>query len=403
MFGWLKGIAQGAREFLGVRFNLYLVLALLVLGALVYFSVPQQAVDTGESSGLNLTVHFFFLPTCPHCHEQRPIIEELQAEYHEVHFAYHDISLPDELMFFTQLGQEKGFQTGGVPVTVVGNLSFIGFHPKGELEAALNSCIQQCAVQQQSNNTGIDLSRYELPFIGKANLREYSLPVLAAVLGLIDGFNPCAMWVLVYMIAVIAELKDKRRIWLIVGSFLFASGALYFLFMTAWLNAFLLIGYMRPVTIIVGIVALGGGILSVKEYIESKGRVECKVGDVESKKSTMKRINDLAGAPLTIATVLGVIALAFVVNSIEFVCSAAIPAVFTQVLSLSHLSALEYYGYILLYDFFFMFDDLIIFSMAAFAISGGMGEKYASISKVLGGLILVLLGVMLLFAPHLLG
>ena len=69
---------------------------------------------------------------------------------------------------------------------------------------------------------------------------------------------------------------------------------------------------------------------------------------------------------------------------------------------MSSLSAIEHYGYILLYDLFFMLDDLVIFGMAAFAVSGGMGEKYASFSKIAGGVILLFLGLMLLFAPNLL-
>ncbi|MDD5317456.1 MAG: thioredoxin family protein [Candidatus ainarchaeum sp.] len=395
----IKGAVNSVRGFLGDKFNLGLVVALLVLGAAVYFSQPS---GVQEGTGANVSVHFFYLPTCPHCHEERPIIDELQAEYPQVFFGFHDVSKQDEMMFFVKTAQEHGFEPSAVPVTLIGNKSFQGVHPKAELEAQLQSCVDACRNQNATAEVKPDVTKFGLPFLGETNLTAFSLPVLAVVLGLIDGFNPCAMWVLVYLIAVIAELNDKRRVWLIVGSFLFASGALYFLFMTAWLNAFLLLGYIRLVTTIIGLVALGGGILSVKDYVESRGKVACKVVDAESKKATMGRINELAGAPLTWATILGVVALAFAVNSVEFVCSAAIPAVFTQVLAMSSLSAIEHYGYILLYDFFFMFDDMIIFGMAAFAVSGGMGEKYASFSKIAGGIILLFLGLMLLFAPNLL-
>jgi hypothetical protein len=177
---------------------------------------------------------------------------------------------------------------------------------------------------------------------------------------------------------------------------------LYFLFMTAWLNAFLLLGYMRAVTVLIGIVALGGGILSIKEYITTKGELVCKVGDAGSKRGMITRLEEIVASPLTIPTLAAIVALAFVVNSVEFVCSSAIPAVFTQVLALSNISSLEHYGYIALYDFFFMLDDLIVFGLAAFAISGGVGEKYAKYCKIIGGAILFLLGVMLLFAPQML-
>ena len=197
-------------------------------------------------------------------------------------------------------------------------------------------------------------------------------------------------------------MRDRKRIWLIVGSFVFASGVLYFLFMTAWLNAFLLIGYFRPVTIVIGLVALGGGILHIKEFIETRGAIVCEVGDEESRKKTMSRMERVVFSPLTLGTVAGIIALAFVVNSIEFVCSAAIPAVFTHILSLSNLPTFQYYGYIALYVFFFMLDDLIIFGAAAFAMSSNLGDRYLKYSRPVGGTIMIILGALLLFAPNLL-
>jgi cytochrome c biogenesis protein CcdA len=226
--------------------------------------------------------------------------------------------------------------------------------------------------------------------------------MLAIVLGLIDGFNPCAMWVLIYLIAVLAEVNDRKKTWLIVGSFLLASGTLYFLFMTAWLNVFILVGYLKPIMVAIGLVALGGGLLNLKDGLETKKEIGCKVEGEEDKEKTISKINKIIAQPISIAIILAIIALAFAVNSVEFVCSSAIPAVFTQVLALSNLSGLSYYGYILLYDIFFMLDDIIIFSLAAFAVNTGFMHKYARYSKIIGGIILIALGILLLFAPGLL-
>ena len=204
------------------------------------------------------------------------------------------------------------------------------------------------------------------------------------------------MWVLVYLISVVATLRDRKRIWLIFGSFVLASGILYFLFMTAWLNAFLLIGYVKGVTLVVGLVALGGGTLQVREVIKTKGAVVCEVTDEESRTKTMTKVQKIVSSPLTWGILGGIIALAFTVNAVEFVCSAAIPAVFTQVLSLSNLSTFQYYGYILLYDVFFMLDDTIVFGTAAFALTSRLGDRYAKYSRPVGATILIILGVLLL-------
>ena len=235
----------------------------------------------------------------------------------------------------------------------------------------------------------------DLPVFGHIDLLNTSLPVLAVILGLVDGFNPCAMWVLVFMITVIVDLKCRKKIWTIVGSFLFASGVLYYLFMTAWLNAFLFIGYIYWLTLLIGVGALYAGIMSVHQFLTNK--VECDVGDLQSRNKTKNKIKELAAAPLTIATFLGIVALAFTVNAIEFVCSAALPAIYTNILSLAGLSVLQYYLYILLYVLFFMLDDIVIFSMAALTVDRFVGDKYVKYCKLIGGAILITLGIMMIF------
>jgi hypothetical protein len=166
--------------------------------------------------------------------------------------------------------------------------------------------------------------------------------------------------------------------------------------MTAWLNVFLLIGYVRPVTVVIGLVALGGGIWQVKGVIETKGAIVCEVTDEESRKKTMTRIQEIVSSPITLGTIAGIVVLAFAVNSIEFVCSAAVPAVFTRVLSLASLTTFQYYGYILLYVLFFMLDDLVIFGAAAFAATSSLGDRYAKYTRPVGATILIILGLLLL-------
>lgn len=242
----------------------------------------------------------------------------------------------------------------------------------------------------------------DIPLLGEIDARDFSLPALAVILGLVDGFNPCAMWVLLYLISLVLSLKDRKRIWLLVGSFVLASGILYFLFMTAWLNAFLIMGYVRPLTLIIGFFALWVGVVDIYESIRHKGKAVCEVGDSESKSRTMEKIRKVVLAPISFGGLLAIISLAFVVNSIEFLCSAAVPAVYIYILSITPLHTVQYYLYILLYDFFFMLDDLIIFSTAAFAATSSMGEKYAAYAKPVSGVIMLAVGIVMIFFPDLL-
>ncbi len=381
-------------------FKRYLVISLIILGIILLFTGQKSAMSI---PGEGLEVHFFYVSGCSPCEEQKPFNEELANTY-SIDFIYHDAGEPEGSALLTQMLAGVGVKgEPRFPVTIFGGQAFLGWKSVEttgkEIEKTLQECLAGICPEPGSKEPEDEAT---LPIVGKIRLSDYSLPGLAIILGLVDGFNPCAMWVLAYLISLIMTLKDKRRIWLLIGSFVFASGVLYFLFMTAWLNAFLLIGYYKPVTIVIGLAALGAGTLNIREFIRTKGAIVCEVGDEESRKKTMRRMEKVVFSPLTLATVAGIIALAFAVNLIEFVCSAAIPATFTRVLSLSHLSTFQYYAYILLYDLFFMLDDLIIFGSAALAMTSTLGDRYARYCRPFGGTILLILGVLLLFAPHLL-
>jgi len=375
------------------RFKRYLIISLIILGIVIGFT-SQGTSSTGEG----FEVDFFYLPGCSHCDEQRPFNEKLANTYPQIQIIEHDATTPAGSALLSEKLEEMGIQDEpDFPITIFENQVFSGWESEETTGRAIEEALQQCLAGNCPPPAGEKpKDTIVLPLIGEIVLADYSLPALTVILGLVDSFNPCAMWVLVYLISIIATLRDRKRIWLIVGSFVLASGILYFLFMTAWLNAFLFIGYVKPVTIVIGLVALGGGILQIREVVETKGAIVCKVTDEESRKKTMTRIQKIVSSPITLGTIAGIVALAFAVNSIEFVCSAAIPAVFTRVLSLASLTTFQYYNYILLYVFFFMLDDLVIFGTAAFALTSNLGDRYAKYSRPVGATILIILGLLLL-------
>jgi len=374
------------------RFKRYLIISLIIVGIVIAFT------NQGTSSiGEGYRVYFFYLPGCSHCESQEPFNEKLQSEFPSINITRVDASTPEGSALLSEMLQERGIEEEpGFPVTIFGNQVF-AWESEETTGKQIEKALQQCLAGDCPPPTSGETKRkINLPFIGEIVLSDYSLPGLAIILGLVDGFNPCAMWVLVYLISIVATLRDRKRIWLIVGSFVLASGILYYLFMTVWLNAFLLIGYVKPVTVVIGLVALGGGALQIREVIKTKGAIVCEVTSEESRKKTMTKVQRIVSSPLTWGILAGIIALAFTVNAVEFVCSAAIPAVFTQVLSLASLTTVQHYSYILLYVVFFMLDDLVIFGTAAFALTSSLGDRYAKYSRPIGATILIILGLLLL-------
>ncbi|MFO1463276.1 MAG: glutaredoxin family protein [bacterium] len=384
---------------------LFLCLAALYAGLLLWGNG-----QTARPSLEKVEVHYFFHPQCPHCHAQAGFNQKLKERYPALRWVEHDLSRPGEAAIFWEMASRFGVnrEAAGIPATFFGDFHFIGYEGAEttgkEIESALagyGAGQEEKILPSQGAGRATD-SAVQVPFLGRVDLRNYSLGTPAVLLGLIDGFNPCAMWVLVYLISLLATLQEKSKVWLLAGSFVFASGVLYFLFLSAWLNAFLVLGYLRPLTLLVGVFALGMGVINLREFFLSRGAPVCEVGDLESRNRTKGRVERIVVSPLNLAAVLGIVALAFVVNSIEFVCSAGIPAVFTHLLALTPLSPLRHYGYLLLYDFFFMLDDLVIFGMAAFAVQSRWGERYSRWGRLVGGAILLVLGILLALFPHLL-
>lgn len=229
-----------------------------------------------------------------------------------------------------------------------------------------------------------------------------SLFFASMIIGLLDGFNPCAMWVLIYLISLANSIGDRRKMFTIIGLFVVTEAVMYFIVLAGWLNMFMFIGISKWILYVVGAFAIYTGVSSCYSYYKSGGVAECEVGDLKSKKRTMKKIDYIIHSPITIASLGAVIALAVVVNAIEFVCSAGLPAIFSQMLAIANVSVVEKYFYIFIYDLFFMIDDFIVFGLAAWALSSDWMGKYSGFSKLVGGIIMFGIGIMLLFFPNVL-
>lgn len=386
-------------------FKKYLIFFLLLLGLVIYSGehYKEKSADTELKQ-----ISFFFHPLCPHCQKQIKFNSYLKIKYPELKWAEYDISIPENTKLFTEFIERSGqIQHRGVPRTYIGPYEIFGFNTEETTGIALEKAIQAYIkndpfIFEEYNQKLYNHKTIELPVLGQIKYDEYSLFSLAVILGLVDGFNPCAMWVLVYLISIILTLKDRKKIWFLVGTFIVASGSLYFLFMTAWLNVFLFLGYIRILTLVIGLIAIGVGITNIREFIQTNGKFFCETGNATSKKKTMSKIDKIVQSPLTTFTIFSIIVLAFIVNSIEFACSAALPAIFTHTLALSNLPTIQHYSYILLYDFFFMLDDLIIFSLAVLALDTNIGNRYTKYCKIIGGIVLLTLGGIMVLQPEML-
>lgn len=375
--------------------KIFLLLILIIffsLGAKVDFSLAQQnSVD----------IHFFYSDICPHCAEEEEFLKDLEKKYPEIKVKGYEVIYNSEnqkiLNDFYKNYQVPEGRRGWIPVTFTPTRYFIGFNQ--QIAEDIENCIKECVVGERPTPQKI-----KIPIFGEIETAKMSLPVLTVVLGAMDGLNPCAMWILLFLIALLINTRSRKRMWLIGGIFIATSGIVYFLILTAWLNLFLAISYVNLTRILIGAFALGVGIWQIKNFITYHPGV-CKVLGIKSRieRGLREKAEKIVTSPFTFAMIGGLIILALGVNLIEFFCSAGLPAIYTRILALSQLSTLSYYLYLLLYTFVFMVDDLIIFSLAVITLSRiGFTEKYNYWATLIGGLLILILGILLIFKPELL-
>jgi hypothetical protein len=162
----------------------------------------------------------------------------------------------------------------------------------------------------------------------------------------------------------------------------------------------LFLGFVSWIKILIGLLALLGGVYSIKEFIFNKSS-GCKVTGNEKRQRIFERMKLAVQQNSLWLAMGGIILLAFAVNLVELICSAGLPAVYTQVLALNDLAGWQYYFYILVYILFFMLDDLFVFFVAMITLEmTGITTKYARLSRLIGGLIMLIIGLLLVFKPE---
>ncbi len=243
----------------------------------------------------------------------------------------------------------------------------------------------------------------KLPFIGEVNWKQWGMPAFTIMVGLVDGFNPCAMWVLMFLLSVLVNLKDRRKILAVAGSFVFISGAAYYLFMTAWLNVFYLIGLVRAAQIALGILGTTVGVIHVKDFFAFKKGVSLSIPE-SAKSSVAARVRKIVMAESLIGAIIGASVLAVLVNIVELLCTAGLPAMYTGVLTMQNLPPWMNHAYLLLYIAAYMFDDSLMVAVVVITLGKHrLQEEGGRMLKLISGSVILAIGLMMLFKPEWLG
>mgnify|MGYP001141298831 CR=1 FL=1 len=363
-----------------------------------YIDIVSSITNTQVSDNV-INIYQFYSETCPHCEKEYEYLLELENKYgSSINLIRYEVT--------KNIANGYYLQEVGSLLEIEGGVQYVPFLVIGD---------QYISGYSSDTTTGIDIDNvidfymgsadlvrtYNLPIIGVVEAKSASLGLIAVVLGIVDGFNPCAMWVLLFLINMLLGTKDRKKMFILGFTFLFTSGFVYFLSMLGinFLLSFTQVVYIR---ILIGLFAIIFGITNMYNYHKEKKNDDgCTVIDTKKRKNMFKRINEAIQEPHIIVAVLGIIVLAAGVNMVELACSLGFPAIFAELLAINEITGILRIIYLVVYVIFYMIDDMIIFTIAMKTLSAtGISTKYTKYSHLIGGALMLIMGLLLIFRPE---
>lgn len=397
-----------------------------------------------EAGNPQIHLYFFWSLTCPHCREADPFIEALPQELpwlvlHSLELTQHQDNAFKYVAMAASLGQEAMY----VPGFLFCETMIAGYDSAETTGAEIKQQLIDCYAAAQAelatagpgavteaenaaavaagNEPGaaakaqpgvapaVELTQaadsagmLSIPLIGQFDASGLSLPMLTVIIAGLDAFNPCAFFVLMFLLSLMVHAQSRRRMLLIGGVFVLFSGLIYFLFMSAWLNVFLWVGELKLITTLAGIVAVIIAAINIKDFFWYKQGVSLTIPE-SAKPGLYARMRNLVQAGSLGAMLASTVLLAIAANTYELLCTAGFPMVYTRILTMKELPTFTYYLYLALYNLIYIVPLLLI--VVAFSVKFGsrrLSEDEGRGLKLVSGLMMLMLGLLLVFAPDML-
>jgi len=418
----------------GMKKGKFFSILIMILGI---FFVSQVGYSSGNNRGKKVKIEYFGKKDCKNCANLEKFLKELSTKRDDFEYVEHKIDESKEEKAFFDETTSKLKLVKGTPIIYIDGHIIQGFNTADttgkEIESLINSgktkdkilTLKEYVESGQAGNvssngavcTGDTVCEVpgltkgaenqvlvNIPIINKTvDLTNYSLLTMSIILGTIDGFNPCAMWVLVLFLTALIAVGNKVKMFRVAGLFIFAEAAMYFFILNAWIYAWDFVGLDKWVTPLVGIVGIIGGIFFIRNYLKKGDTLECEVTDFEQRAKISKKIKDIANKPFTLLTALAIIGLALSVNVIEFACSVGIPQTYTKILQINEVPFWIRQFYTFIYIIGYMIDDIIVFGFALMSVNKlQLTTKYSKWVNLFGGILMIILGFIMLIKPSLL-
>lgn len=393
------------------------------------------------SANEKVNIYLFYGDGCPHCSALEEYLDEEYSTDKDVKvYKYEVWNDSNNQTLWQKVADVTGEEAKGVPYFVIGKEVLQGYSASDAWESKVDKAIEKAKKTNYNDNVGITLgvvqgkitkdddnsttnydpdkkeadiddyynsdsnsnseSKLDIPLIGTVSLKDMSIPVIAILIGLVDGFNPCAMWILIFLITMLFDYPSRKKMWILGCTFLFTSAFIYFLFMISFLNVAMFINSITILKLLIAFFALVFGGFNIYRYFKTKD-VGCDVVDKNKRRKIINRIKNILSSKSFAFAIGGIILLAISVNLIELLCSLGLPVMFTEILAYNNITGVKNILYIILYIIFFLIDDLVVFFVAMKTLKiTAISNKYSKYSHLIGGLIMIAIGLLMIFKPE---
>lgn len=354
-----------------------------------------SSITNTEVEEEKINLYLFRGEGCPHCAEEEEWLDVIKEDYKDYLniYEFEVWNHPDNAKLMDEVKAEFKVTSTGVPFTVIGDNYFVGFSDTTSVN--MENKIKEYAGLENNPN------EISLPILGVVNIKNVSIPIVAIILGFIDGFNPCAMWILLFLINMFLGMKDKKKSWILGFTFLLISSFVYFLSMLG-INLILNMTMISSLKILIGVFILIAGGVNLRKYLKTrKEEAACSVVDSKKRKKLITRMRKIIESKSFALAFVGIVCLAASINLIELACSLGFPMIFTEILTLNEIDGIFRIIYLLIYIFFYMIDDIVVFAISMVTLqTTGITNKYNKLCTLISAIIMIVMGLLLLFKPE---
>jgi cytochrome c biogenesis protein CcdA len=381
--------------------------ALGTLAALMLLLAPARAA--GE-----VTLLYFGADGCPYCERMELFLDGLESVHGDrlVVERYEVSGDPAARDRWVEELAARGQRPAGVPTAILDGQVWVGFDERvaAEVGTATARAVEAAHGPDAVDGVGAEPQagdapdEVEVPLLGQVRLEGRSPLATTALIAFVDGFNPCSLWVLTVLLAMVLHAGATRaRTAAVGGTFLAVTGLLYGAFILGAFTILGFVGYLEGIRLAIAAVAIVVGAVNVKDYVAFKRGPSLTIPD-RVKPRIYRSARTIRDPSRSLVGVIGLtVLMAAGISLVELPCTAGFPVIWTGMLRTQGIDGAEFAGLLALYLLIYVLDELVVFAVALTTLRiTRFQDTHGRALKLLGGAVMLTLGAVLLLAPALL-